>query len=385
VQAATLAASGVTAGTVGDATHVPVVTVNAKGLVTALGTATVAAGGNVSGPVSSTTGDLASYSDATGKVIADSGVPAAQVARKDQINTFTADHQLLTNAGQVGLRFYDTSQPANAGMFRMLESSGILYLQATDDAVTVQQGAVTVDRTGQLSSGGLNATELNRGIVADARLSTNVALLTASNVFTNAVQQISAATPQFWLVDPTQPVDQKRWLLYTSSGVLILGALNDAGNTWLSQTSLSRAGNLSVPGTYTESSRSTPLGYWQDVPFNAANFSALSPMTATVVSGDIYTNRYTLVGKTLTWVLYFYGSATLGGTAQNSIYYTLPGGYVAARNGLTVCRMLDGAGWKLAQITSSAGVNYLTLLKIDATVFALGTLGTQMTVTVEIQ
>jgi len=43
------------------------------------------------GPGSATSGDLAQFADATGKVLADSGVPAAQVARKDQTLLFTPD------------------------------------------------------------------------------------------------------------------------------------------------------------------------------------------------------------------------------------------------------------------------------------------------------
>ena len=66
--------SGVTAGSYGSASAVPVLTVDATGRITSASTASITAGGtgDVTGPSSSTSGRLAVFSDTTGKVNADS-------------------------------------------------------------------------------------------------------------------------------------------------------------------------------------------------------------------------------------------------------------------------------------------------------------------------
>jgi hypothetical protein len=66
-------------------------------------------------------------------------------------------------------------------------------------------------------------------------------------------------------------------------------------------------------------------GIWQDVPFNAANFSAVSPMTFTVSATAA--NRYTRFGNTLIWTLTLASAnAIIGGTAGIRLNFTLPGG-----------------------------------------------------------
>lgn len=229
-QALTLAASGVTAGTYGDSAHVNQITVNAKGLVTAVTPVAITA--NVTGPASVTAGDLASYADATGKVIADAGIPSTQVARKDQSNTFTAGPQ------------------------------------------TVQY-----------------------------------------------------ATPMFYLWDTSGAADAKVGRLYTSGGLMVMQTMNDALTTVMGQAYLSRAGTWQVNGAYVESNRSTPLGYWIDVAYDASAFFGESSMGWTVPAGAIYGNRYTLIGKTLIWTVYL-GATTITGTGAAQLYIRPP---VAAR------------------------------------------------------
>lgn len=75
--------------------------------------------------------------------------------------------------------------------------------------------------------------------------------------------------------------------------------------------------NFIISGSFFESSRSQPLGYWQDIPFNAANFVAQAPMAWNVGAGAVVRNRYTLIGKTVIWSLYiswFSGSNSLSGS-----------------------------------------------------------------------
>ncbi len=73
--AAQLPDSGVTAGTAGNSTQVPVITYDAKGRITAVSTAAISAGGtgDVSGPASSTDSHVALFDGTTGKSIKDGG------------------------------------------------------------------------------------------------------------------------------------------------------------------------------------------------------------------------------------------------------------------------------------------------------------------------
>jgi hypothetical protein len=114
---------------------------------------------------------------------------------------------------------------------------------------------------------------------------------------------------------------------------------------------------------------------WQDVPFAAANFSAVAPMIWTVGAAAIQKNRYAVVGKLLFWSIYiswFSGSNVLTGSPSAGLKLTLPGGYLMAGNqknlvayaqgiagvpvaaGLTV----DDIGGTALQVGKSAGGNF---------------------------
>lgn len=70
-------------------------------------------------------------------------------------------------------------------------------------------------------------------------------------------------------------------------------------------------------------------GEWQDVAFDAANFTGEGTMTWTVSSGQVYANRYTIVGKTMFWDLMIQAS-TIGGTPTTGLRAVIPGGYEAS-------------------------------------------------------
>jgi len=76
-------------------------------------------------------------------------------------------------------------------------------------------------------------------------------------------------------------------------------------------------------------------GQWNDIAFNAANFSGTSPMTWTVGAAAVLRNRCSLVGKTLMWSMYvswFSGSNALAGTPSASINLTVPLGLTVQNN-----------------------------------------------------
>jgi len=69
--------------------------------------------------------------------------------------------------------------------------------------------------------------------------------------------------------------------------------------------------------------RTVPLGVWQSIPFNAANFTADAPMTWGVDAADVLNFSYTLIGKTAVIGIGVVAS-TLGGTATANLYCALP-------------------------------------------------------------
>lgn len=92
--ATTLATVNSNVGTFGDSTHVAAVTVNAKGLVTAVSSVAISGGGgsgDVTGPVTSTNTALAKWSGTAGDTLADTGVLVDASNNITGVNNLTAD------------------------------------------------------------------------------------------------------------------------------------------------------------------------------------------------------------------------------------------------------------------------------------------------------
>jgi hypothetical protein len=106
-------------------------------------------GGTVRGPVTSGIPNLASYADATGQRLQDSGIPSPQVARLDTINGFTQPQTLLHNTPT--LVFHDPSQAADQKRWVIgaaTPADADFYIQTRSDINTPLMDALVVRRNG---------------------------------------------------------------------------------------------------------------------------------------------------------------------------------------------------------------------------------------------
>jgi hypothetical protein len=253
---------------------------------------------------------------------------STNVPRLNVPNTFIAGPQELGAA--IWLR--QGGAPVDQRLWSLLAYvDGIWYLDALTDAGAFVKHLLILNRNGDLTlggflsaAGGLNASQLVSGTVADARLSANVALRNISNVFAaaNEFQGFLA------LRDLTAPADARLWKITSAGGPLYFQAVNDQGTVQLGFVAFARDGSMTTPGNLTEKSRTTPVGHWIDVPFSAANFGATDG-TWTVTAQSRFS--YMLVGKTAV-VQLLIPASTVGG-APSSLNVVMPFSLVPNQTG----------------------------------------------------
>jgi hypothetical protein len=111
-------------------------------------------------------------------------------------------------------------------------------------------GGATLSGDGSVITA-LNASNIASGSLADARLSSNVPLKDAANVFTTTGQQITAAAPSWRLNESDQSADLKMWTVDSDGGVFKIQTRNDAAAVVLAALTLSRAaGNGVLAGSF---------------------------------------------------------------------------------------------------------------------------------------
>jgi hypothetical protein len=189
----------------------------------------------------------------------------------------------------------------------------------------------------------LDAGVLTSGTLPDARLSANVAMRNVANTFTGD-QTISKDTPQLHLYDASQSANARRFAILNYGQLLWLQALSDDASTSSGVVQINRGGDVFLRNVY-EQDHQTPMGHWMDVPYSAGNFTANGGMTWNVSAGNVIFNRYTVIGKTLIWLVYIEG-ASLSGTAGSQLYLALPSGCVGVyRRGVSPTTQLYDGGY----------------------------------------
>jgi hypothetical protein len=304
--------------------------------------------GDVVGPASAVADNLTAFNGTTGKIIKDSGKPLAQVPLKNLQNIFTQDQAIQKNSIAEGPALFldDLSQAANARSWRMSTAATELRFNALNDDGSLLTIPLRLTRGGDAAiANGLNVNGSGG----------NVACKNQANIFT-AGQQIRMASAPLVLHDTGQPADARVFQLTNNSQLLYFIASNDA--LTVNQAiplSLNRGGDVLVGKDVYEKGRAVPMGHWQDVPYSAGNFNASGGMTWTVSAGNLIFSRYTVIGKTLIWLLYIEG-ASLSGTAGSQLYVALPPGCVGVskRGVVATTQLFDGVhfrGWVRANTT----------------------------------
>jgi hypothetical protein len=165
----------------------------------------------------------------------------------------------------------------------------------------------------------------------------------------------------------------------TFSGNAILGANFLSGDGGNEGVSVDSGGIVSVSSSLKERGRSTAMGEWANQAFSAGEYTA-SASTWGVDSGDVTTNRYMLVGKTVTWQLVI-ANTDVGGTPVN-LRVAVPGSLTEAsltrggacgytKDSVTAANntsywIMDGSGYVKLQLSSSS--NWTTTTGDDTSI-----------------
>lgn len=218
---------------------------------------------------------------------------------------------------------------------------------AWTDKILSGAGGGTGVTTGLTS---LNAANIDAGIIADARLSSNIPRLNAENIFAamnNFQNKINVTTsvevrgshPYILLYDLDGNPNSRWWEIVdipVPSGHLVFRAKADSGTFLMDSLILNPNGDVSCGRNLTaslvfslngmrERSRALAMGEWFIVPNNAADFGGAAALTVTT-----FVNRaYILVGKTMTYAFRFTVNITGAG---GWFSMNLPAGFVSAKS-----------------------------------------------------
>jgi hypothetical protein len=292
---------------------------------------------------------------------------SSNVPLKNSANTFTQPQTI--SLGTPRLVFRESPAPPNQGRMQ-IETGGLMKFQALDDTGTILTTPLTLNRDGS---------SLLQGPV------------TANGDIT-----ISKTVPRFGLNNTALAVDARLWRQYVDgAGNLAVSALNDAASVvQATPLTLARTGNVAIGGTTTshtgslsERGRLVAMGEWQDLAFNAANFTAGGGGTWTVNAAALLYNRYTLIGKTLHWRLYvawFGGISTVAGTVTE-LRIAAPPGLTFNASGQTqrlTYGIEGGSVFTEGLVAPTSG--YVALSKLAGTNWSAGTAGVVLMLTLEI-
>ena len=255
--------------------------------------------------------------------------------------------------------------PLNAEIVRVTAVSGDVFTITRAQEGTAARSIAVGDLIG--------ATITSKVITDIEGAFTGVARTDLPNVYTQAQTIQAAGAPSLYFSDTAQVPNSRVFQLADYSQTFLIQAMNDALSAVISTPlALTRAGDAQIWRDVYEKQRTTPLGHWITVPFNASNFAGAGSMVWTVTAGQVAFNAYTLIGKTMIWQLGIAGSS-LSGTAATSLLLTIPGGLNSSGGfgqGTTFVRFYDGSTWKVAY-AGLYGPTQISVMIIDGSSMTL--------------
>jgi len=178
-------------------------------------------------------------SNLTSGTIPAAAIPA-NVALKNTPNTFYGGEHVFQGSGTAGIVFNETSYGT---YLRLIAWSNGLHLYENGSLFSVDRAGNT-SVTGNLSLGGT----MTAGVVPDARLSANVAMRNAQNLFADAQYIWTGGNPSLYLMDLSQPVNLRMWRIMNQFQALRFYSQDDGESGHVVSAELARGGAFTVPG-----------------------------------------------------------------------------------------------------------------------------------------
>ncbi len=204
---------------------------------------------------------------------------------------------------------------------------------------------------------------ITSGTVADARLSSNVALKDIDNAF-STTQNITGA-------------------LNVSTDLVVGNDIQAFGTAFITEDV--EADNFIGTASIFESSRAVAMGYWQDVAFSAGDYTGTGGGTWTVGAGAVVKSRYTLVGKTMMWSMYiswFAAASTVAGVVT-ALNVAIPGGFTSPGNVIYQNQLGVDAG-AVTTVTVTVGTSTVIVQLASGAAFTAGQVGFIVTTIFEV-
>ena len=173
----------------------------------------------------------------------------------------------------------------------------------------------------------------------------------------------------------------------TDDGITFSGNVNGgsiAGTTGSLSSTLAVTGAATFASTITERGRSTPMGEWNAVSFSAGNFTSNPSGKWDVDSGDVLLNRYSMVGKTMTWTVRVTATSVTDTTATE-LRIAIPGGFSGAQASFTRTGFFQEATAALDDTFVAVSTTYVYVSRVLGGVFANTTNGTAFGFTISFE
>jgi hypothetical protein len=360
---------------------------------------------------------------------------SSNVVLENIVNQFIRAQRINNAGGDIPrLTFSNLNQPVDGRVWEIQILSGNFNIAALTDNEGSYVGPVFAFKRNGDFQGQLNASDINRGTVPDVNLTPNVLKYgggypggttnylradgtfsppssgvpsphhtthepggsdtLVNSVWTNAVNQFTVNQrinnaggdyPRITMTNLGQPVDQKTWQILNLGAELTIWSLTDAESGIQGSVSVARNGMFSAP-IFKEQGQAVPMGYWQDIPFNPASFTAdVAPDTWTVGAGNVIIARYMVIGKTLT-ISYVISASTINAPSSSRLLIAVPAGFVIDLVGGGTESSIGYAFPPIASVINITALNYaqIAFSKVDGSGWGVGSCSLRGVVTFKI-